>query len=392
MVLKGIRVLDFGRYVAGPYCATLLADLGAEVIRVERLQGSEDRYLAPVTDKGEGAMFLHINRNKLGMTLNPMKPEGREVVAKLVAKSDIVIANLPQESLNQMGLDYDTLKGYKPDIIVASSSAFGSIGPYAKRTGFDGVAQAMCGNAYLTGSHGQPTKSFASWVDFSTAIFAFSGVMAALMHKNATGRGQLVETNLLRSAMTIFHVTNMEQYLIGKNRVASGNVSQFGGPGDIVKTRDGYIILSVLGFPLFERWARLMSEEHWLKDHRFTTDADRAENGGILSERTQAWASRYTNEQALKLLEEAKIPAGPVLSPKQVFEDKHVQESNMMQMVSYPGVSQPIPMATLPVSLSALDTSVRFRPPQLGEHTNQVMASLGYSSVEISELRDKHVI
>lgn len=392
MVLKGIRVLDFGRYISGPLCGCMLADLGAEVIRVEKLKGSEDRYLIPVSDNGEGAIFLHLNRNKLGMTLNPMKPEARKVMARLVAESDIVIANLPHESLLQMGLDYDTLKRYKSDIILVSSSAFGSKGPYANRTGFDGVGQSMCGNAYLSGDPDKPSKSFATWVDYSTALFAFSGAMAALMHRNATGQGQVVETSLLRSALMVFHHNNMEQFLTKVDRKATQNRSPIAGPGDIFETLDGHIILNVIGQPLFERWAKLVGEEHWVCDPRFTTDEKRGQHAEILSDRTQAWVGQYTTEQVLDLLEEARIPAGPVLSPEQVFQNAHIQQSGMMEMMEHPATGQAVPMMPLPISFSELDTSIRTPPPQLGEHTESIMQSLGFSQDDILDLRSKRVI
>ena len=142
-VLEGIRVLDFGRYIAGPFCASLLADLGAEVIRIEKVSGSEDRFLSPVSEQGDGALFMQVGRNKRGMTLNPMKPEGREIVKKLVATADVVVANLPPDTLKTMGLDYDSLKAVKPDIILTMISAFGTGGPYSNRVGFDGLGQAM---------------------------------------------------------------------------------------------------------------------------------------------------------------------------------------------------------------------------------------------------------
>src|SRR5882762_6602253 len=144
-VLEGIRVLDFGRYIAGPFCGTMLGDLGAEVIRIEKLEGSEDRWVTPVADGGEGAMFLQMGRNKLSLTLNPMKPAGREVVKKLLAISDVVIANLPYEDLQKMGIDYETISAINPRIILATTSTFGSEGPYATRVGFDTIGQAMSG-------------------------------------------------------------------------------------------------------------------------------------------------------------------------------------------------------------------------------------------------------
>ncbi len=158
-VLDGIRVLDFGRYIAGLFCGTMLGDLGAEVIRIEKLEGSEDRWVTPVTDDGQGAMFLQMGRNKLGLTLNPMKPAGREVVQKLVAVSDVVIANLPYEDLKKMGIDYDTISAINPRVILATNSTFGSEGPYATRVGFDTIGQAMSGAMHLSGDGNVPTRA-----------------------------------------------------------------------------------------------------------------------------------------------------------------------------------------------------------------------------------------
>ena len=197
-VLEGIRILDFGRYIAGPFCGMLLADMGAEVIRIEKIDGSEDRYTIPVGDGAEGeynvgAMFLQMNRNKLGLTLNPMKPEGREIVRKLVATADVVIANLPAPTLKTMGLDYESLRAIKSDIILTAVSTFGSIGPYSDRVGFDGVAAAMCGMMHLTGNPDEPMKAYTPWVDYGTASGAAFGTLAALIHRNKTGEGQIVE-------------------------------------------------------------------------------------------------------------------------------------------------------------------------------------------------------
>ena len=157
-VLEGTRVLDFGRYIAGPYCAGVLAQLGADVIRVERPDGGEDRYLAPVTDSGEGALFLQVNRNKRGLALDPTTPAGREIVNRLVARADVVVANLPPASFQAMGLDYEALKALKPDIILTAITAFGSEGPESERVGFDGIAQAMSGSMYLSGQRDDPDE------------------------------------------------------------------------------------------------------------------------------------------------------------------------------------------------------------------------------------------
>lgn len=391
-VLDGIRVLDFGRYIAGPFCATLLGDLGAEVIRIEKVKGSEDRYLLPVAETGEGAMFMMMNRNKLGMTLNPMRPEGREVVKKLVATADVVVANLPYETLEAMGLDYASLKAIKPDIILTTVSAFGSEGPYAKRVGFDGIAQVMCGSVYLGGRPGDPIKSEAPWVDFGTASLSAFATMAALFERAKSGRGQMVEGALMRTALTFHDSMLIEQAVAERNRQAIGNRGYNGGPSDIYRTKDGWIITQVLGQPLFKRWTDLMGEEHWLDDPRFATDDSRGEHGEIISERMAAWCAERTNAEALAELEAARIPAGPVYSPAETLEDPHVKSTGFLQPVEYPGMPRPAPVAQTPVKLSETPGRIRHRAPTLGEHTDRILRELGYGDDEIGRLRADGVI
>ena len=231
-VLEGIRVLDFGRYIAGPFCGTMLGDLGAEVIRIEKLDGSEDRWVTPVTEGGEGAMFLQIGRNKLGLTLNPMKPAGREIVKKLVAVSDVVIANLPYEDLKKMGIDYDTISAINPRIILATNSTFGSEGPYATRVGFDTIGQAMSGAMHLSGDGTVPTRANAPYVDFGSALLSTVGVLAALMDRAKSGKGQKVETALLRTAINITNSHLIEQAMLGLDRTATLNRGFTAGPSD----------------------------------------------------------------------------------------------------------------------------------------------------------------
>lgn len=391
-VLDGVRVLDFGRYIAGPLCGAMLGDMGADVIRVERVTGGDDRYQYPVTDNGEGACFLQMNRNKRGMTLNPMKPEGREVLARLVASADVVIANLPADTQAAMGLDYASLAAIKPDIILTAISAFGEEGPYGNRVGFDGIGQVMSGATYLSGFPGQPTKSYASWVDVSTALFSTIGTMAAIHEKAKTGRGQQVATTLFGSALTVFNFNIIEQALAGVNRQPSGNRAQSSGPSDIVETKDGWIMLQTVGFPLFERWAQLLGEPQWLTDPRFTTDSLRAGNGAILSERTAAWARNFTTADALALLAEARIPAGPVYSPQDVLDDPHVRETGMFTPVDYPGAHGPVPLMMQTVGLSETPLTLRMRPPTLGEHTDAVMAEIGFGPDHIARYRAARAI
>lgn len=391
-VLDGIRVLDFGRYIAGPFCAALLADLGADVIRVEKVRGSEDRFLVPLNDDGDGALFMQVNRNKRGLTLNPMKPEGREVVRRLVATADVVVANLPDAALEAMGLDYVSLAAVKPDVILTSVSAFGAGGPYSAKTGFDGIGQAMSGAMYLSGLPGQPTKSYVPWVDFTTALSATVGTLAALMARQRTGRGQEVKGSLLASALTVANAVLIEQAVNMPDRVATLNRSQVSAPSDTHRTRDGWILVQTIGQPLFERWTTLIGESHWLTDPRFTDDMSRGDHGGLISERMAVWCAERTTDEALAALETARIPAGPVLSPQQTLDDPHVRAAQMLQALGFPGTPLPIPVADSPFSLSDTPASIRGRAPKLGEHTEEILAALGYDADHVATLRAARVV
>ncbi len=391
-VLRGIRVLDFGRYIAGPFCGTLLGDMGAEVIRVEKVDGSEDRFLSPISDSGDGALFMQLARNKLGITLNPMKPEGQEIVKKLVATADVVIANLPPDTLQRMGLDYDSLAAIKADIILTTVSAFGRGGPYANRVGFDGLGQAMSGAMYLSGTPEQPTKAYPPFIDFGTASLAAFGTMVALYERQQTGKGQMVEGSLFNTALTMMNGPTIEQSAIQRNRVASLNRSQTSAPADTFKTRDGWILVQSVGGPLFKRWADLMGEDHWLHDPRFKDDISRGDNGELISERLAKWCAERTSKQALEAMEAVRLPAGPVLSPQQVLEDPHIAAKGLFQAVPYPGLDEPAPLMKTPVELSRTPGEIRTRAPTLGEHTDQIMGELGYTDAEIAELRDKRVV
>lgn len=391
-VLDGIRVLDFGRYIAGPFCGMLLGDMGAEVIRIDKLAGSEDRYLVPVADSGEGPLFLALNRNKKSLTLNPMKPQGQKIVKELVKTADIVIANLPQPTLEAMGIDYDSLKSIKPDIILTTVTAYGNGGPYSERVGFDGVAQALAGATYMGGRPGDPMKSFVPFADFGTATMAAFGTLSALIERNKSGKGQLVEAALTRTVMAFNIALLAEEAIKAIDRPSYGNRGYSAGPSDIFKTTDGAVMVQVVGQPLFERWAKLMGEESWLEDPRFATDMDRGENGELLSARMQMWCKDMTTKEVLDALDEARIPCGPVLSAKQVLQDPHIKAMDFLQKMDFPGLKSPIPINTTPVKLSETPGTIRQRTAKLGEHTSEILDALGYSLDEISEMRDARVV
>ena len=391
-VLEGIRVLDFGRYIAGPFCATLLGDMGAEVIRIEKVNGSEDRYLSPINENGDGAMFMQMGRNKKSVTLNPMKPEGREIVKKLVATADVVVANLPPDTLKTMGLDYESLTEIKPDIILTMISAFGTGGPYANRVGFDGLGQAMSGNMFMSGTPDQPVKAYGPFIDFGTASFSAFGTLAALYQRQKTGKGQIVEGSLFNTGLTIMNGTAIEQDAIQRNRVSTLNRSQTSAPADTFKTKDGWVLVQSVGGPLFKRWANLMGEDCWLEDDRFKDDITRGDNSAAISERLADWCADRTSQEVLDAMEEVRLPAGPVLSPQQVLEDPHIAAKGLFQPVGYPGLDKPAPVMRTPVELSETPGEIRSRAPTLGEHTDQIMEELGYSADEIAAFRENRIV
>lgn len=391
-VLEGIRVLDFGRYIAGPFCATLLGDLGADVIRIERVQGSEDRFLSPITPQGDGALFMQTGRNKRGMTLNPMSPEGREVVRRLVATADVVVANLPPDTLKAMGLDYDSLKAIRPDIILTLITAFGSGGPYSNRVGFDGLGQAMSGAMYLSGTPEQPAKSYAPFVDYGTASLSAFGTLAALLERQRSGQGQVVEGALFNTALTLTNGTVIEQDALQVNRSATLNRSQTSAPADTFRTRDGWVLVQSVGGPLFERWVSLMGEPHWLEDPRFRDDISRGNHGAEISARLARWCAERTSQQVLAEMEAARLPAGPVMSPQDVLDDPHVAAADLLQRVDYPGLQRPAPVMRPPFRLSRTPATIERRAPTLGEHTDSILASLGYTDAQIAALRSARVV
>jgi crotonobetainyl-CoA:carnitine CoA-transferase CaiB-like acyl-CoA transferase len=391
-VLKGVRVLDFGRFIAAPLSGALLGDMGADVIRIEKREGGEDRWVQPVVPNGVGAGFLQMNRNKRSMTLDTTTPEGREIARKLIATADVVLANMPDQAMRDNGLDYASLKAVKPDIILASATAFGRGGPYSDRVGFDGVGQVMSGAVYRTGLPDQPIRTAVPYIDHTTALMLTIGIMMALFHRNATGEGQEVEAALLPSALTISNALIIEQALLQQNRGRVGNKGISVGPCDLFRMADGWLLVQVTGQPMFKRWCRLVGEEGWFTDPRFANDDLRAINGDVLNERMQAWCEGKSIAEAVEVLGAARIPASPMLSPQQALDDPHIQAMGFFKPVDYPGLPRPAPIMETPFRMSATPGEIRLRAPTLGEHTDALLGELGYDAAAIAALRAREIV
>lgn len=391
-VLNGIRILDFGRYIAGPLCATVLGDFGADVIRVERLGGSEDRTIIPVTTGGEGALFLQLARNKRSLTLDTRRPEAAAILERLIKGADVIVANVPEGALTAMGIDYDQARTIRPDIIHCNVSSFGRKGPWQDRGGFDSVGQAMSGVAYLSGEAGHPVRQPTSWVDHSTGLYAAIGVLMALFERQSSGRGQRVGASLLGSAIAVNANYLIEQAMTGINREATGNRAFINGPTDMFACTDGWIVIHIVGDALFRRWTGLIGEPEWLDDPRFATDTLRGENGAALSARMARWCIGLTCDAAIEKLAAAGIPSGPVLSPQQALDHPQVQAMEMFSGTPYPGCADPVPLVRMPVDLEATPAVIDRRPASAGEHNDEILGELGFSAAEIAGFKAGGII
>jgi crotonobetainyl-CoA:carnitine CoA-transferase CaiB-like acyl-CoA transferase len=370
----------------------LLSDMGADVIRIDRRQGSEDRYPGPITKGREGGGYISMNRNKRSLTLDTSKPGSAEIIRRLAKGADVVIANLPVTVLKKMGIDYDSLRAIKPDIILARISTFGPDGPYANRVGFDTVAQAMCGAMSLNGFPGAPMRSLVPFADYGTALHTAFGIMVALHHRAQTGEGQIVDGSLLATAVTFMQALLAEKHVVGIDREQRGNSGFYAAPADVYRTRDGWIVISVIGSDMFARWARLVGREDLIGDPRFADDLLRADNRQTIAEAMNSWLATRTTAQAIAGLEAARVPSGPVLKLAEVLEDPQVKARELLKYVDYPGAAKPVPLANTAVRLSATPGGIRRRAATLGEHTDEVLRELGYSKEETAQLRANEVV
>jgi len=391
-LLSGVRVLDFGRFIAGPYCAALLGDLGADVIRIERVEGGEDRYVPPVTDAGEGGLYLQMNRNKRCLTLDLASDAGRRIVRELVPTADVVVANLPPATLKQLGLDYATLEALNPRIVLATVTAYGPGGPYSERPGFDSIGQAMSGAMYMSGLPDAPARAAVPYVDVSTAQALAMATLAALWSRERSGRGQLVEASLLRTALVMGNAVIIEQALRAPDRVPQGNRGYTAAPSDLFRARDGWLVVATIGQPMFERWCRLIGQPGLTSDPRFADDEQRGNHSLEISALMAQWCATRARDEVLDALARAKIPAAPVLSPQQALDDAHIRAAGLLPERPVSGSTQHAPIAPHPADLSTDAAQFVHPAPALGQHTQQILAELGYDAAAVAALRAQRVV
>ena len=394
-LLAGYRVLDFGRFIAGPYCATLLGDLGADVIRIERVEGGEDRCVLPVVPSGEGGMFLQLARNKRCLTLDIASAAGRDIVKKLIKTADVVVANLPRQTLKQLGLDFDTVHALNPRTVLVTVNAYGNTGPLADALGFDGVGQAMSGAMAMTGEPDAPRRAVTTYIDFSTAQACAMGALAALWARDqagATGKGQLVEGSLLRSAVIQTNSMLTEQNNLQRNRIPQGTRGFGSAPSDAFKTLTGWVLIQTIGHAMFGRWCKLVGQPALVDDPRFATDELRGNNSHLISDVMRTWCATRTREDVLAQLEKAKLPGGPVYALQEALDDPQIAAAGLLTPRAYAGHGDAFLLTPHPVDMSGISTTLRRAPPQLGEHTDEVLMELGFDAAQIAALRTQRVV
>ncbi|MGE0498521.1 MAG: CaiB/BaiF CoA transferase family protein [Ramlibacter sp.] len=391
-LLAGMRVLDFGRFIAGPYCAALLGDHGADVIRIERVEGGEDRYVPPVADSGEGGLYLQMNRNKRCLTLDLANDEGRAIVRELVQTADVVVANLPPVTLAKLGLDWDSIHALNPRVVLTLATAYGSTGPLAQQPGFDSVGQAMSGAMYMSGLPDAPVRANVNYVDIATAQACAMGTLAALWARERTGLGQQVEGSLLRSALIHGNSVLIEQAVRAPNRVPQGNRGYLGAPGDLFRTTTGWLVVQSVGQAMFDRWCAMVGRPELATEARYASDELRGRHSAEISAIMGAWCASRTRDEVLAALARVKIPAGPVYSPQEALDDPHVQATGLLPQRPFGGMAGTYPLAPHPVDLSATPAGFHRPAPRLGEHTDEILAALGHSAAAIRGLRERGVV
>jgi crotonobetainyl-CoA:carnitine CoA-transferase CaiB-like acyl-CoA transferase len=393
--LRGIRVLDLTRVLAGPTCTQMLGDLGAEIIKIEKPgSGDDTRGFAPPfwPETKESAYFLGVNRNKRSVTLDIAKAEGQAVMHALLAHCDILVENFKVGALAKYGLAWEDLRAKYPRLIYCSITGFGQTGPYAPRPGYDSLIQGMGGVMSLTGEpDGLPQKVGVPVADLFAGLYGCIGILAAVNHRHATGEGQQVDIGMLDTHVAWLANQGMNYLATKQDPERLGNQHPNIVPYQVFPTLDGYMVLSIGNDPTWERFCKAFAQEHLLADERFATNAARVGNRQLVTDTlTPLMRTRRTTEW-VEALEALKIGCGPINTLEQVFADPHVQARGMVVEMEHP--TGPIEVIANPVRLSGTPADYRRPPPVLGEHNDEVLRGLlGMDEAAVAALRAKGVM
>ncbi|WP_021025979.1 CaiB/BaiF CoA-transferase family protein [Comamonas sp. B-9] len=386
--LSGLVVVELTNVMAGPVGGLLLADMGAEVVKVERLPGGDDtRRAIPPEIQGESATFMIVNRNKRGIAVDLKHPDGLQVVRRLIDKADVVIENFRPGTMEKLGLGYDVLHASNPGLIYCKITGFGLNGPYAKRAGYDLIAQGMSGIMSLTGEGPgrPPVKVGVPIGDVTAGILASTGVLAAYIERLRTGEGQYVDTSLYEASLVHTYWQVAMAFATGESAGPMGSAHPVAAPYQAIPTQDGWINIGAVSQATWVGMTRVLQLEHLLEDERFASNRERmAHRDLLISIITEAMRSNTTDYWVEKF-EQAGVPAGPVRKIKDMLEDPQTLARDMVIEVDHPVAGQ-VQALGLPIKFSHGNGVTRRGAPQYGEHTAEVLQELGYSSDDIAAL------
>lgn len=408
--LSHLNVLDLSRVLAGPWCGQQLADLGANVIKVERPNdasghggGDDTRTWGPPflkdgagQDTAEAAYYLAANRGKQSITLDISAPAGQEVVKRLAARSDIVIENYKVGQLKKYGLDYAALRAVNPRLIYCSITGFGQTGPYAHRPGYDYIIQGIGGLMSITGERddlpgGGPQKVGVAVADLMTGMYSTVGILAALAHREKTGEGQYIDMALLDVQVAMLANMNMNYLTSGTAPVRAGNAHQNLVPYQVFECADGHVIIAAGNDGQYQRFCAVGGQPELASDERFAINPQRVRNRDVLIPLLAAMVKRKTKNAWIAELEAANVPCGPINTLKDAFENEQVVARRMRFDLPHP-TGGTVPMVRNPIQYSATQLEYHMPPPTLGQHTREVLEQLGYAESEIAQLKSKGIL
>lgn len=389
VALARFRVLDLTRVRAGPTCVKQLADFGADVIKIELPPSIE---VDTMSGPRHGFDMQNLHRNKRSMTLNVKAPKGREIFMQLVERADVVVENFRPDVKGRLGIDYEALKRVNPRIVLASISGFGQDGPYRDRPGFDQIAQGMGGLMMVTGEPGRgPMRAGTAVADLAAGIYAACGVLTALLEREVSGAGQWVQSNLLQAQIGLMDFQAARYLMSGDVPQQVGNDHPHSMPTSAYRTKDGYLNVGASGQAIFRRFCRAVGQEEWVDRAEFVDEKARSANRVQLNaEIGQILATKTTAEWSAAL-NAAGVPSGPIYTMDEVFADPQVRHLGAAAAVKHPKLGE-IRIVNQVVKLSRTPAAIVQATPELGEHTDEILAELGYSAADLAELRAHGVI
>lgn len=392
--LAGIKILDLTRVLAGPYCTMILSDLGAEVLKIERPKvGDDTRSWGPPNIGNSSCYFMCVNRNKKSVSINLKDPEGQKIVQELALQSDILVENYIPGKIDEYGLGYGTLKNLHPKLIYCSINGYGDTGPYAKRAGYDTIASSIGGLLHITGPEdGDPCRPGVALTDMTTGLYAHGAIMAALFQRERTGLGQRISINLLSAQVASLANLGANYLLANQEARRWGTAHESIVPYQSFATADGYLTIGGANNRQFQELCSKLNRLDLVDDNRFLSNPERVKHRKELVEEISRTLATKTNEQWLAIFDGATFAYGPINTLSQAFQDPQVLHSRIVQEIEHPTAGM-LQLVGPPVQYSASENRIRLPPPELGQHTDEILQQrLGYSPSRIQQLRKLEII